>query len=92
MTRVLKRGRSLLVGTYLGKGRFSADAHRVSRELQVEGEAQDGDKVLVGMSKKGVRIRQVLGRAGTPAVEDSAVLAELYDDLSASAPMPLRVD
>ena len=77
VTRVIERGRKLLVGTYTGKGKFLADAHRVPRELAVEGKANRGDKVLVAVSKTKLRIRKVLGRAGAPLVEDAAVLAEL---------------
>ncbi len=77
VTRVIVRGRKLLVGTYLGSGRFVADAHRIPRELTVEGKARRGDKVLVGISKTKLRIRRILGRAGAPPVEDAAVLAEL---------------
>lgn len=77
VTRVLARGRKLLVGTYLGSGRFAADAHRIPRELTVEGEARRGDKVLVRVTKDTLRIRRSLGRAGDPAVEDAAVLVEL---------------
>jgi ribonuclease R len=77
VTRILDRGRRLLVGTWVGKGRFRADAHRIPRELEVEGEASRGDKVLVAVSKSALRVRRVLGEAGAPAVEDAAVLAEL---------------
>ena len=77
VTRVIERGRKLLVGTCTGKGKFLADAHRIPRELTVEGKARRGDKVLVAVSKSKLRIRRVLGRAGTPLVEDAAVLAEL---------------
>jgi len=77
VTRVLVRGRKQLVGTYLGSGRFVADAHRIPGELTVEGKARAGDKVLVGIGKDKHRIRRSLGRAGAPEVEDAAVLVEL---------------
>jgi len=75
--RVIARGRRLLVGTFLGSGKFAADAHRIPKQLAVEGHARRGDKVLVEVSKTRLRIRKVLGRAGVPSVEDAAVLAEL---------------
>jgi len=77
VTRVIDRGRKLLAGTYLGSGRFASDAHRIPGELTVEGEARQGDKVLVETAKTGLRIRRVLGRAGAAPAEDAAVLAEL---------------
>jgi ribonuclease R len=77
VTRVLDRGRKLLVGTYLGNGKFQADAHRIPQDLTVEGKARRGDKVLVAVAKTKLRVRRVLGRAGAPQVEDAAVLAEL---------------
>ena len=77
ITRVIARGRKLLVGTFLGSGKFAADAHRIPKELAVEGHARRGDKVLVEASKTRLRIRKVLGRAGVAKVEDAAVLAEL---------------
>ncbi|MHC4451299.1 MAG: RNB domain-containing ribonuclease, partial [Planctomycetota bacterium] len=77
VVRVLARGRKLLVGTHLGHGQFAADAHRIPQALKVEGKARKGDKILVETTKTKLRVRRVLGRAGDPAVEDSAVLAEL---------------
>lgn len=77
VTRVIARGRKLLAGTYLGNGKFVADAHRIPGELAVEGKAHRGDKVLVETSKTKLRIRRVLGRAGDAPAEDAAVLAEL---------------
>ena len=75
--RVVERGRPLLAGTFLGRGAFSPDAHRVPRILSVEGQARKGDKVLVAATPDAFRIRRVLGRAGARDVEDAAVLAEL---------------
>jgi len=77
VTRVVERGRPVLAGTFLGRGAFSPDAHRVPRILSVEGKARKGDKVLVAATPSSFRIRRVLGRAGAPDVEDAAVLAEL---------------
>jgi ribonuclease R len=77
VTRIVRRGRALLAGTYFGQGTFAADAHRVPGNLPVEGKARKGDKVVVAATEKGFRIRRVLGRAGAPDVEDAAVLAEL---------------
>lgn len=77
VTRVVSRGRALLAGTYLGKGVFSPDAHRIPKTLDVDGDADKGDKVLVAPTESGFRIRTVLGRSGAPNVEDEAVLAEL---------------
>ncbi len=75
--KVLERGRRRLTGTYVGRKSFLPDAHRVPRILAVEGKARKGDKVVVEADPAGMRISRVLGRAGDPAVEDDAVLAEL---------------
>ncbi len=75
--RVVERGRSLIAGTYVGRGAFMPDAHHIPKMLAVEGDALKGDKVLVAATPEKFRIRRVLGRAGDPAVEDAAVLAEL---------------
>ena len=77
VSQVIERGRKLLVGTHLGNQQFTADAHRIPRSLKVEGKATRGDKVLVETTKTKMRVRRVLGRAGDPAVEDAAVLAEI---------------
>jgi ribonuclease R len=77
VTRVIRRGRAHLSGTYLGQGRFEADAHRVPGELPVTGRARKGDKVLVAVGETKHRVERVMGRAGKPEVEDAAVLAEL---------------
>ena len=90
VTRVLVRGRKLLVGVYLGNGRFAPDAHRIPRELSVEGRARRGDKVLVGIARNKLRVRRSLGRAGAPDVEDAAVLVEL--EISARFPKQVRED
>jgi ribonuclease R len=75
--RVLTRGRSLLAGTYLGRGAFAPDAHRVPKILSVDGKARKGDKVLITATTDAFRIRRILGRAGAREAEDGAVLAEL---------------
>ena len=72
VTRVIARGRKLLVGTHLGNNRFATDAHRIPQSLKVDGKARRGDKVLVETTKTKLRIRRVLGRAGDPAVENNA--------------------
>ena len=77
VTRVVERGRPLLAGTFLGRGAFLPDAHRVPKILSVEGKAHKGDKVLVAATPDRFRVRRVLGRAGARNVEDAAVLAEL---------------
>ena len=70
VTRVIERGRKMLIGNYLGNGRFSADAHRIPGELAVEGKARRGDKVLVEVAKTKLRIRRVLGRAAMAALPE----------------------
>jgi len=80
VVEVLERSRPRLAGTYLGRGAFLPDAHRIPRILAVEGEAARGDKVLTDAWPLPLRIRRVLGRAGDPAVEDAAVLSELDID------------
>jgi len=87
VTAIVARGRSLLCGTYIGRGAFLPDAHRIPKILSVEGKARKGDKVLVTVRPDSLRIRRVLGRAGDPAVEDGAVLAEL--DISPRFPKPV---
>ncbi len=87
VTEIVARGRSLLCGTYIGRGAFLPDAHRIPKILSVEGKARKGDKVLVTVRPDSLRIRRVLGRAGDPAVEDGAVLAEL--DISPRFPKPV---
>ncbi len=77
VTAIVARGRSRLAGTYIGRGAFLPDAHRIPKILSVKGNARKGDKLLVAVSSDELRIRQVLGRAGDPSVEDTAVLAEL---------------
>ncbi len=74
---VLERSRLLLSGTCMGRGAFFPDAQHVPKVLDVEGKANKGDKVLVSTWPEKLRIRRVIGRAGDPAVEDTAVLAEL---------------
>ncbi len=86
VTEIVARGRSRLSGTYIGRGAFLPDAHRVPKILSVEGKARKGDKVLVEVRPDALRIRRVLGRAGDPAVEDAAVLAEL--EISPQFPKP----
>lgn len=87
VTAILSRGRSRLAGTYIGRNAFLPDAHRIPKPLSVAGKARKGDKVLVSASLDELRIRQVLGRAGDPAVEDAAVLAEL--EISPAFPKPV---
>ena len=87
VTAVVERGRSRLSGTYIGRGAFLPDAHRIPKILSVEGKARKGDKVLVAVRPDALRIRRVLGRAGDPAVEDAAVLAEL--EISPQFPKPV---
>jgi ribonuclease R len=84
---IVARGRSRLSGTYIGRGAFLPDAHRVPKILSVEGKARKGDKVLVAVRPGELRIRRVLGRAGDPTVEDAAVLAEL--EISPQFPRPV---
>lgn len=86
VTAVLARGRPRLAGTCVGRGAFLPDAHRIPKILSVEGKARKGDKVLVASRPDGLRIQKVLGRAGDPAVEDAAVLAEL--EISPRFPRP----
>ena len=86
VVRLVRRGRALLAGTYLGNGAFSADAHHIGRFLTVTGDAQKGDKVLVATSAEAFRIARILGRSGAPDVEDAAVLAEL--DIDPTFPKP----
>ena len=86
VTAIVARGRSRLSGTYIGRGAFLPDAHRIPKILSVEGKARKGDKVLVAVRPDALRIRRVLGRAGDPAVEDAAVLAEL--EISPQFPKP----
>ena len=90
VTRVVSRGRSLVAGTYLGRGTFSPDAHRIPKTLKVDGRARKGDKVLVAPTRTGFRIRRVLGRSGAPEVEDAAVLAEL--EIVARVPKVVRAE
>lgn len=87
VTRVVARGRPRLAGTYIGREAFLPDAHRIPRILAVEGKARKGDKVLVAAGPEELSILQVLGRAGDPAVEDAAVLAEL--GISPGFPQPV---
>lgn len=77
VVRVVKRGRPLLSGTYLGRKSFMADAFHIPNILHVKGQAKKGDKVLVATALEDFRISRVLGRAGDPEVEDLAILAEL---------------
>lgn len=77
VSRVVKRGRARLAGTYIGNGRFSPDAHHIGKMLVVAGKAEKGDKILVVPDKDGFRVDRVLGRSGARDVEDAAVLAEL---------------
>ncbi len=84
VVRVLERGRKLLSGTCVAPGRVIPDAHRIPKTLRVEGKAAKGDKVLVAATPERFVIRRVLGRAGSPEVEDAAVLAEL--DISPDFP------
>ena len=86
VTAIVARGRSRLCGTYIGRGAFLPDAHRIPKILSVEGKARKGDKVLVAVRPDALRIRRVLGRAGDPAIEDAAVLAEL--EISPQFPKP----
>ncbi len=86
VTEILARGRSRLVGTYIGHNAFMPDAHRIPKILSVAGKAQKGDKLLVSAHRDVWRIRQVLGRAGDPAVEDASVLAEFK--ISPAFPKP----
>jgi len=86
VTAILARGRSRLAGTYIGRNAFLPDAHRIPKILSVAGKARKGDKVLVSARLDDFRIRQVLGRAGDPAVEDASVLAEL--NISPAFPKP----
>jgi ribonuclease R len=90
VTEVVARGRSRLSGTYIGRGAFLPDAHRIPKILSVEGKARKGDKVLVAVRPDALRIRRVLGRAGDPAVEDAAVLAEL--EISPGFPKPVLAE
>ncbi len=86
VTAIVARGRSRLCGTYIGRGAFLPDAHRIPKILSVEGKARKGDKVLVAVRPDALRIHRVLGRAGDPAIEDAAVLAEL--EISPQFPKP----
>jgi len=87
VTAIVSRGRSLLSGTTIGRGAFLPDAHRIPKVLSVSGAARKGDKVLVEVRPNALCIRQVLGRAGDPAVEDAAVLGEL--EISPRFPKPV---
>jgi len=84
---IIARSRPRLSGTCLGHDAFLPDAHRIPRILAVKGTAAKGDKVLVDTWPLPPRIHSVLGRAGDPAVEDAAVLAEL--DISPEFPRPV---
>lgn len=80
VVRVIERGRTLVAGTFLGGGEVTADAHRISKRLdlgEAVGNARKGDKVLVRATTSGFRLAKVLGRAGAPEVEDAAILAEV---------------
>ncbi len=76
---VIERGRTLVAGTFLGGNEVAADAHRISKHLELAkpGDARKGDKVLVRATTSGFRLAKVLGRAGAPEVEDAAILAEV---------------
>jgi len=86
VTAIVARGRSRLAGTYVGRDAFLPDAHRIPKILSVAGKARKGDKVLVAARRNELRVCKVLGRAGDPAVEDAAVLAEL--NISPAFPKP----
>jgi len=86
VTAIVARGRSRIAGTYVGRDAFLPDAHRIPKILSVAGKARKGDKVLVAARRNELRVCKVLGRAGDPAVEDAAVLAEL--NISPAFPKP----
>ena len=61
VTAVVARGRSRLCGTYIGRGAFLPDAHRIPKILSVEGKARKGDKVLVQKFKRRKNYRRIHG-------------------------------